>query len=194
ATARCRGASRRSGTSWSVFSRNTSRLGDGRALGGAAMKLEFARADVNDRVALFAAVLDKQEFCSELDRLCLSEWHWGTRQQVRARALKWHGDRCTFEIAMRTEGGWHSVIAKVYKMGRPDVFQAMAALSRAGFSTEAQFSIPQPFIYLSSLGIRLEEKVQGPSAKEIFLNGSPDERFVAAERSGQGLRRLQWTT
>ena len=157
------------------------------------MKLEFARADVNDLVAPFAAVLDKQEFCSELDRLCFSEWHWGTRQKVRARALKWHGDRCTFEIAMRTEGGWHSVIAKVYKMDRSDIFQAMAALSRAGFGTEAEFSIPQPFIYLSSLGIRLEEKVQGPSAKEIFLNGSPDERLVAAERCGQWLGRFHTT-
>src|SRR5437879_12778138 len=94
---------------------------------------------------------------------------------------------------MRTEGGWHSVIAKVYKMDRADVFQAMAALSQAGFGTEAEFSIPQPFIYLSSLGIRLEEKVRGPSAKEIFLNGSPDERFVAAERCAQWLGRFART-
>ena len=157
------------------------------------MKLEFARADVNDRVAPFAAVLDQEEFCRELDRLCFSEWHWGTRQKVRARALKWHGDRCTFEIAVKTENGWHSMIGKVYKIDRSDIFQAMAALNQAGFGTEAEFSIPQPFIYLSSLGIRLEEKVQGPSAKEIFLNGSPDERFVAAERCGQWLGRFHST-
>jgi len=69
----------------------------------------------------------------------------------------------------------------------------MAALSQAGFGTEAEFSIPQPFIYLSSLGIRLEEKVQGPSAKEIFLNGSPDERLVAAERCAQWLGRFHRT-
>src|SRR5438270_13710131 len=94
---------------------------------------------------------------------------------------------------MRTEGGWHSVIAKVYKMDRPDIFEAMAALSRAGFGTEAEFSIPQPFIYLSSLGIRLEEMLQGPSAKEIFLNGSPHERLVAAERCGQWLGRFHRT-
>ena len=157
------------------------------------MKLELAGPDVNDRVAAFAAVLDREEFCSELDRLCFSEWQCGTRQKVRARALKWHGDRCTFEIAMRTEGGWHSVIAKVYKMDRADIFQAMAALSRAGFGTEAEFSIPQPFIHLSSLGIRLEEMLQGPSAKEIFLNGSPDERFDAAERCAQWLGRFHRT-
>src|SRR5256885_17170807 len=107
------------------------------------MKLELARADVNDRVAPFAAMLDKQEFCSELDRLCCSEWHWGTRQKVRARALKWHGDRCTFEIAMRTERGWHSVIAKVYKMDRREIFQSMAALNQAAFGMTTGFCIQQ---------------------------------------------------
>ena len=52
------------------------------------MELELAGPDVNDRVAAFAALLDREEFCSELDRLCFSEWQCGTRQKVRARALK----------------------------------------------------------------------------------------------------------
>ena len=157
------------------------------------MKLEFAQADVSERVAPFAAMLDQEEFLDELDRLSCSQRQWGTRQEVQARALKWHGDRCTFEIAVKTENGWHSVIGKVYKIDRSDIFQTMEALSQAGFGTEAEFSIPQPFVYLSSLRIRLEEKVQGPSAKEIFLNGSQDERIAAAERCGQWLGRFHRT-
>src|SRR5438128_5117930 len=109
---------------------------------------------------------------------------------MRARALKWHGDRCTFEIAVRTESGWHHVIGKVYKTDRSDVFRAMEALRRAGFSEDAGFSIPQPLVYLSSLGVRLEEKVRGPSAKDLFLNGGPHEHIAAAERCGRWLARF----
>jgi len=154
------------------------------------MKLEFTEAEVNERVAPFAAVLAQEEFHKEVDRLCVSERRWGTRREMRARALKWHGDRCTFEIAVRTESGWHHVIGKVYKTDRSDVFQAMEVLRRAGFSEDAEFSIPQPLVYLSSLGVRLEEKVRGPSAKDLFLNGGPHEHIAAAERCGRWLARF----
>ncbi len=76
------------------------------SVGESWMKLEFTEAEVNERVAPFAAVLAQEEFQREVDRLCVSERRWGTRQEIRARALKWHGDRCTFEIAVRTESGW----------------------------------------------------------------------------------------
>src|SRR5439155_814639 len=137
-----------------------------------------------------AAVLAQEEFHKEVDRLCVSERRWGTRREMRSRALKRHGDRCTFEVAVRTESGWHHVIGKVYKTDRSDVFHAMEALRRAGFSENAEFSIPQPLVYLSSLGVRLEEKVRGPSAKEIFLNGGRHERIAAAGRCGRWLARF----
>jgi len=85
------------------------------------------------------------------------------------------------------------VIGKAYTRDRSDIFRAMGAWGRAGFGPAATFSIPQPFVYLSSLGVRLEEKVQGPSAKEIFLNGSQDEHIAAAERCGQWLGRFHMT-
>ena len=151
------------------------------------MKVEFAAADMTERLAPFRAVLDHAGFADALDRLCASEWRWGTGQEVRARALKWHGDRCTFEIAVRTEAGWQSVIGKVYTGHRSDVFWAMQALGQAGFGPEADFSIARPFVYLASLGVRLEEKVQGPSAKEIFLNGAPASHLAASDRCGQWL-------
>ena len=157
------------------------------------MKVEFAAADMTERLAPFRAVLDHAGFADALDRLCAAEWRWGTGQEVRARALKWHGDRCTFEIAVRTEAGWHSVIGKVYTGDRSDIFQTMLALGQAGFGPEADFSIAQPFVYLASLGVRLEDKVQGPSAKEIFLNGGPDLHLAAAERCGQWLARFHRT-
>ncbi|TMB54219.1 MAG: hypothetical protein E6J56_11490 [Deltaproteobacteria bacterium] len=138
----------------------------------------------------FAAVLDQGEFRSELDRLCVSEWHWGAPQAVRTQPLKWHRERGTFEIAVETETGWHGVIGKVYDVDRAGVFRTMEAIWRAGFGPEAEFSIPQPFVYLPSVRVLLEEKVQGPSAKESLLNGTPHERIAAAERAGQWLARF----
>ena len=141
-------------------------------------------------VSRFAAVLDQGEFRSELDRLCVSEWHWGAPQAVRTQPLKWHRERGTFEIAVETETGWHGVIGKVYDVDRAGVFRTMEAIWRAGFGPEAEFSIPQPFVYLPSVRVLLEEKVQGPSAKESLLNGTPHEGIAAAERAGQWLARF----
>src|SRR5260370_20529760 len=156
----------------------------------AATRPESAQTDTNERVTSFAALLARDEFLNELDWLSCSEWQWGTRQEVRFQALKWHKYRCTFEIAVKTESGWHSVIGKVYKTDRSDTFRAMETLRRAGFGSEAEFSIPRPLVYLSSLGVRLDEHVQGPSAKEIFLTGSPQEHVAAAERCGRWLARF----
>jgi len=94
---------------------------------------------------------------------------------------------------MRTEGGWHSVIAKVYKMDRPDIFQAMAALKSSRLWHGGGVLDSTAFHLLVLVGDPVGRKVQGPSAKEIFLNGSPDERLVAAERCGQWLARFHRT-
>ena len=154
------------------------------------MMLGSVHDDKGAAVSRFAAVLDQGEFRSELDRLCVSEWHWGAPQAVRTQPLKWHRERGTFEIAVETETGWHGVIGKVYDVDRAGVFRTMEAIWRAGFGPEAEFSIPQPFVYLPSVRVLLEEKVQGPSAKESLLNGTPHERIAAAERAGQWLARF----
>src|SRR5207302_1859460 len=50
---------------------------------GRPMKLDLAHASADERVAPFAAVLDRDEFRRELDRLCRSRW--GTPQEARVR-------------------------------------------------------------------------------------------------------------
>ena len=146
--------------------------------------------DVDQKAVPFLAALDQEEVRNELGRLCSSERHWGGLQELRIQALRSHRKRATFEIAVKTDSGWHGVIGKVYAPDRADIFRAMEAFGQAGFGPEAEFSIPQPFVHLPSLGVRLEEKVPGPSAKDTFLTGSPSERTAAAERCGRWLARF----
>jgi aminoglycoside phosphotransferase (APT) family kinase protein len=158
------------------------------------MALDSAQG-VEDAISRYSAALDQEIFLEKLDRLVLSEWHWGTRQELHVRALKCHRHRrCVFDITVKTESGWHSVIGKVYAKDRADIFQAMDAFQRAGFGPEAEFSIPQPFLYLSSLGILLVEKVEGPSAKDILLSGTLDEQLIASEKCGEWLGRFHTGT
>ena len=133
-------------------------------------------------VSRFAAVLEQPEFRDELHHLSSDEWGWGTPREVRLHPLKAHRGRCTFDVAVRTERGWHAVIAKVHTDDRSDVFRTMAAVRDAGFGPMAECSIPQPLRYLPSLHVLLEEKVPGTQATEIFLHGAPHERAAAAER------------
>src|SRR5437016_3294062 len=154
------------------------------------MMLGSVHDDKRAAVSRFTAVLDQGEFRSALDRLCVSEWHWGAPQVVRIQPRKWHRARCTFEIAVKTETGWHGVIGKVYGVDRAGVFRTWEAVWQAGFGPGAEFYIPQPLAYLPSMRILLEEKVQGPSAKEILLSGTPRERIAAAERCGRWLARF----
>jgi hypothetical protein len=153
----------------------------------ASTRPDSAQIDTNERVAPFAALLAREEFLNELDRFSCSEWHGGTRQKVRVQALKWHTHRGTCATAVKIETGWHSVIGTVCKTDRSATVRAMETLRQAGFSPEAEFSIPRPLGYPSALGVRLEEQVQGPSAKEIFVTSSPQARGAASERCGRWL-------
>ncbi|MBI3668903.1 MAG: phosphotransferase [Acidobacteria bacterium] len=94
------------------------------------------------------------------------------------------------EIGLRTENGWHFVIGKVYAKDHSDVFQAMEGISQAGFGAREEFSIPQPLTYLSSLRLLVQEKVEGPLAKEIFETGDERSRAAAAERCARWLARF----
>jgi len=155
------------------------------------VELESAQGVDDASVSAFSAVLAREEFREELDRLSFSRWRWGARQDLRLRSLKCHEhDRCTFEIALKTPNGWHSVIGKVFVQDRVDVFEALDGVRRAGFGPEAEFSIPQPYAYLASLRVLLEEKIEGPSAKEMFLTGGPREQISAAERCARWLARF----
>ena len=98
---------------------------------------------------------------------------WGTIRDVRLQVLKHHpGKRCTFEIALGTTTGSHSLIGKVYATDRLDVYEAMERIRRAGFGEGQEFSIPRPQGYLPELRLLLLEKVEGIRTKEVFVEGS----------------------
>lgn len=155
--------------------------------------LELAAVAADEKAAPFAAALQRDEFREALDRVCRSEPRWGAPTDVRVQVLKSHPRRCAFEIAVKTDTGWHAMIAKMYVRDRSDIARTMEALRRAGFGTDAEFSIAQPFAHVGPLNLRLEEKVPGPSAKEVLLTGSPEERDAAAGRCGRWLARFQAT-
>lgn len=154
------------------------------------MTVDHARAYTHPAVAGFAAVLEGEEFRGELERLCGGEWGWGAPLEIRLQAMKAHKRRCTFAIVVRTGHAWHRLIGKVHATERSDQFHLLKAIAAAGLGAEAEFSIPQPLVYLSSLRILLEEHAPGSAAKEIFVSGPAHTHPVVAERCGQWLARF----
>lgn len=150
-------------------------------------------ADLGDLgIPTLPAVLNPVELAQHLDLPSFSPWRWDASRQVRVRLLKWdQGDRCTLEIGLRTETGWQEVIGKVYAKDRADVYQAMQGLRRAGFVREAEFSIPQPLVYVPSLRLLLLEKVEGLPANQVFLKSSERGRDAASERCARWLAQFQ---
>ena len=139
-------------------------------------------------VARFSAVLDREEFHAQLDRMFPGPR--GHSREFRLDVLKGHRDRCTFDSAVETEKGWRSVIAKVYAADRSDVFRMMSAVVDAGFGPQDEFAIPRPLAYLTSLNVLMEEKVEGTQAMEIFQTGDHDEQVETARRCGTWLARF----
>jgi len=139
-----------------------------------------------------ADIFDSSALAKHLRGVSLGQWDGGTIDQTRiVRVLKHHvGQRCTLEIGLRTERGWHFLIGKVYSDDRPDVLEAMERIQQAGFGPQGEFSIPQPLAYLSSLHLFLQEKVEGPMAKEIFKSGDELSRAIAAKRCALWLGRF----
>ncbi len=120
---------------------------------------------------------------------------WRPSQDIRIQVLKYYpGRRCTFEIALRTEAGSCELIGKVYAKDRSDVHVAMQRIAGAGFGPEAEFSIPEPVATVPALRLLLQEKIQGPRAKDFFLTGSERERAVTAERCALWLARFHSTS
>ena len=142
-------------------------------------------------IPTLSAVLDPVELTKQIGLLPASQWPWGVPREIRVELLRWHAaDRCTLEIAFRAASGWDRVIGKVYAADRPDVYQVMEGLERAGFGPEAEFSIPRPIGYLPSLRLLLQEKVEGMSAQKTFKLGDDRERAAAAERCARWLARF----
>ncbi len=138
----------------------------------------------------FAGVLEQPELRTELGRLACTEWGWGTLREIQLRALKWHRERCTFELVMETTQGHYSTIAKVFDDDRSQVLPTMDTIRRAGFGAEAEFAIPRPLAYFPAWRVLVEEKVPGSSARETILHGGASERAAAAARCGQWLARF----
>ena len=141
-------------------------------------------------IATFSEVLDPIALAKHLRLFSLPPWSWGAIEEVRVRMLRRKARRCTLEIGLRSENGWHSLIGKVYDTDRADVFQAMERISQAGFGPQDEFSVPQPLAYLSALRLLVQEKVEGPGAKEIFMTGGEESRAAAAERCARWLARF----
>jgi len=136
-------------------------------------------------IPTLGTVLNPKELGKQLKLVSSSEW-WRALREVRIQVLEWRSaKRCTFEIALRTD-----LIGKVYAKDRPNVYQVMETLTRAGFGPEADFSIPQPIAYVPSLRLLLQEKVEGIPAKLIFRRGDERQRAAAAERCAQWLARF----
>ena len=114
--------------------------------------------------------------------------HGQTIEDIRFQILKHHpGKRCTLNISVRTPDGWRALIGKVYAEDRSDVYRAMHEISRVGFGPKEALGIPQPIAYVPALHLLLQENIDGPRAKGIFLTGDERERADASERSARWL-------
>ncbi|HVH15336.1 MAG TPA: aminoglycoside phosphotransferase family protein [Candidatus Angelobacter sp.] len=141
----------------------------------------------------YAATLAKQEFRAELERLFPTGRGQRTPDEIRFQMLRFHQNRCVFNVNMTSNNGWQSLIAKLFAVDRPDTFDVMNKIHQAGFGPTAQFAIPKPFAYISSLRILLEEKVEGKQVKSILLGDDQSEQIRAVRRCGEWLNRFHTT-
>ncbi len=142
-------------------------------------------------IATLPEVLDPVALAKHLRVVSRAPWNGGAIEEVQVRVLRQHArQRCTLEMGLRTEKGWHFLIGKVYQIDCPDVFQAMEGIRQAGFGPQEEFSIPEPLAYLPPLRLLLQEKVEGPSAGDIFKTVDEQSRAAAAERCALWLARF----
>jgi aminoglycoside phosphotransferase (APT) family kinase protein len=136
-------------------------------------------------ISTLGAALNPSVLAKVLKQVSGSQWR-DALGEIRINVLKWHkAKRCTFEIV----GSAH-LIGKVYAKDRPQVYEVMEGLQRAGFGPGAEYSIPQPIAYLPSLRLLLQERVAGTPAREIFSAGDDHQRALAAERCARWLARF----
>ncbi len=141
----------------------------------------------------FAAILGREEFMNELDHLFPTrEGHRGP-DQVRFQVLRCHPNRCVFDLAMKLDKEWQSVIVKLFTVDRPDVFSTLQRIYESGFGQGAEFVVPRPIAYLPSVKIFIEEKVEGKQAKAILIAENQSEQVEAVERAGAWLAQFHTT-
>src|SRR5256884_6339648 len=146
--------------------------------------LEFITIPVDRGNPALSALFDQEELARELDLFTHAHWKSDSPQGFRARVLRWHtGNRCTLEIALTNGAMSPDVIGKIYAVERPDIYEYLGELERAGFDRTSKFSTPQPLAYVPSLRLLLQEKVQGLAVREDFLGTDPrsEERRVEKE-------------
>jgi hypothetical protein len=153
---------------------------------------EFVQPLTDPSLTGLSEIFDPAALANHLRGVSLGPWNGGAVEEVRVlRVLNHHArKRCALEIGLRTQSGRHFLIGKVYRNDRLDVFQAMKGIQHAGFGPQDEFSIPQPLAYLPSLRLLLQEKVEGPVAKEVFKTGDERIRAAAAERCALWLARF----
>lgn len=153
--------------------------------------MEFANSALDSVDSALAPFVDPQELQKQLLLLSPFEGDLGTVGEVRTTVLKCHpGRRCAFQVILRAGDSSRELIGKVYTKECSSVFEVMAAIRRKGFDDDAEFSIPQPVLYLPNLRLLLVAKVKGTHAAQVFLEGDPREREMAARRSAQWLARF----
>src|SRR2546429_315586 len=154
--------------------------------------LELITTPVDRGNPALAALFDQEELAKELDLFTDAHWKSDSPQEFRARVLRWHtGNRCTLEIARKNGGMSPDLIGKIYAVERPDIYEYLGELERAGFDRTSKFSTPQVLAYVPSLRLLLAEKVQGWAVREIALGMDPTLEVEAARRSALWLARFQ---
>src|SRR6266853_2858290 len=150
--------------------------------------LEIIPNTVDPDGSALLAFLDKEELARHLNLFLSDQGQRASLPDARIRVLRWHKrSRCTMEITLETYGIFHELIGKIYAVERSDTYRMMEALWREGFDQNAQYSIPQPLIYIPSLRLLLQENIAGASVREIFLGSDRRKQFEAAERSAHWL-------
>lgn len=157
---------------------------------GAAPSSIESVAAVDPGLPTLSSAMDAERLCGDAQLMSLTPWPKGKLQKAGVQLLKWHKrKRCAFEVTLRIDVGWEA-IGKVYAENRPDVFETMAAIRRAGFDEKSEYTIPKPLAYIPSLRLLLVEKVEGVYTKDLFVKGNQYQQTHAAIRSAQWLARF----
>ena len=152
---------------------------------------EFVQPLTDIGIETLSEILDPVALAKHLQSVWIGPWIGGVTNEIQVSVLRHHvAQRCTLEIGLRTENGWHFLIGKVYRKDRSDFFQTMKKVQEVGFGLHDQFSIPQPFAYLPSLRLLLQERVEGPTAQEVFVSGDERRHTETAEQCALWLARF----
>lgn len=138
----------------------------------------------------YAAVLATEEFRTQLEEFFPSRGGKRSPDDVQYQMLRFHHNRCVFNLKINASDGWQSVIVKMFEIDRPDAFYVMQRINQGGFGAGSNFAVPRPIAYLSSLRILIEEKIEGRQVKGILLADDESAQLEAVRRCGAWLARF----